>query len=197
MQTLTFATGNPNKVKEIKAFFSDLPITIQSLLDFPHLPEAPEPYETFEENALNKAQYLHPHTGGLVIADDSGLEVDSLNGRPGVRSKRYSKEGTAEANNSKLLLEMSNVQERGARFRCVLALYDGENQQYIYGNCEGQISQNISGSKGFGYDPIFLPENMDGQSMAEITMEEKNRISHRGRALQALKEWLINNPNAK
>ena len=195
MRILTFATANAHKVEEIKSFFSDLPVIIQSLQDFPHLPEAPEPFNTFEENALNKARFLHPHSGELVIADDSGLEVDHLDGRPGVHSKRYSSEGTSEANNSKLLLEMADTENRSARFRCVLAIYDGTNHHFIHGTCEGQIGKDVTGSQGFGYDPIFIPSDMNGLSMAQISMQEKNSISHRGRALQGLKQWLLDHPN--
>ena len=143
---------------------------------------------------MSKAQFLQPHTQGLVIADDSGLEVDHLNGRPGVHSKRYSLEGTAQANNSKLLQEMNDSSARSARFRCVLAIYDGTTHHFIQGTCEGEIGTEIVGSEGFGYDPIFIPTGMNGLSMAQISMTEKNEVSHRGRALKGLKQWLLQNP---
>lgn len=191
MTTLVFATANAHKVTEIKAFFADTPFVVQSLLDFPEIPEAPEPYDTFHENAASKAQFVHPYTGGVVISDDSGLVVDALDGRPGVFSKRYSPEGTAESNNQKLLDEMKDKTERSARFQCVLAIFDGATTRYIEGNCEGNIALNLSGAGGFGYDPLFLPTDHVGRSMAELSMAEKNEISHRGRALQKLKVQLM------
>ncbi len=190
MTTLIFATANANKVKEIKAFFADTPFNVQSLLDFPEIPEAPEPYETFHENAASKAQFVHPYTGGVVISDDSGLVVDALGGRPGVFSKRYSTEGTAASNNQKLLGEMKDKTERSARFQCVMAIFDGSSTEYIEGCCEGHIALELCGTGGFGYDPLFLPSEYVGRSMAELSMPEKNEISHRGRALQQLKRQL-------
>ena len=190
MTKLIFATSNAHKVDEIKAFFSDLPVEVQSLLDYPEIPEAPEPFDTFHENAASKAKFVHPYTGGIVVADDSGLLVDALNGRPGVHSKRYSIEGTSEGNNHKLLAELSTQTDRTARFKCVLAIFNGESMEYIEGVCEGSIGTERIGAGGFGYDPIFLPIDFSGKSMAELSMNEKNSISHRGRALQQLKTWL-------
>ena len=191
MPRLIFATSNAHKVEEIKAFFADTKFEVQSLLDFTEIPEAPEPYDTFRQNAASKAHFVHAYTGGMVVADDSGLVVDSLNGRPGVFSKRYSSEGTAESNNAKLLLEMSKHDQRSARFACIFAIFDGETTQYIEGLCEGNIARDATGNGGFGYDPLFLPDAFPGKSMAELTMTEKNTISHRGLALQQLKEWLL------
>ena len=191
MPRLIFATSNPHKVEEIVDFFADTPYEIQSLLDFPEIPEAPEPYSTFHENAASKAHFVWSYTGGMVIADDSGLVVDALNGRPGVFSKRYSVEGTAESNNAKLLLEMNGKSQRSARFKCVFAIYNENTTEYIEGACEGNIGMALCGEGGFGYDPIFLPEEYPGKSMAELTMTEKNTISHRGRALQQFKHWLM------
>ena len=191
MSRLIFATSNPHKVEEIVQFFSDTSFHIQSLLDFPNIPEAPEPYDTFHENAAAKAHFVHPYTGGMVIADDSGLVVDALDGRPGVFSKRYSKEATAESNNAKLLGEMDTQTERSARFKCVFAIFNGDTTEYIEGSCEGDIGTELCGDGGFGYDPLFLPKEFPGRSMAELTMDEKNAISHRGRALQQFKRWLV------
>lgn len=190
MHTLIFATSNPNKVKEIKAFFADMDVSIQSLLDYPDIPEAPEPYETFHENALGKASFLQQYMSGIIISDDSGLEVEHLNGRPGVHSKRYSPEGTAETNNSLLLHEMSGVANRSARFICVMAILNESEHHFIEGICSGTIDTQLRGTEGFGYDPLFLPDAYPGRSMAEISMTEKNAISHRGRALQGVKTWL-------
>ena len=191
MSRLIFATSNAHKVDEIKAFFSDTPFTVQSLLDFPDIPEAPEPYDTFHENAASKAHFVQPYTGGMVIADDSGLVVDALDGRPGVFSKRYSEEATAESNNAKLLREMSEHSHRSARFACIFAIFDGDTTEYIEGFCEGDIARMTSGDGGFGYDPLFLPMEYPGKSMAQLTMQEKNTISHRGLALQQLRQWLL------
>lgn len=191
MTTLIFATSNAHKVDEIKAFFADTPFTVQSLLDFPDIPEAPEPFETFHQNAESKAKFVQQYTHGMVIADDSGLVVDALDGQPGVFSKRYSQEGTAEANNAKLLSNMQDVSNRTARFVCVFAIVDQEGTQYIEGICEGSIATEYSGHGGFGYDPIFLPREFVGRSMAELSMAEKNSISHRGRALQQFKRFLL------
>lgn len=196
MPRLIFATSNPHKVDEIIQFFSDTPYEVQSLLDFPDIPEAPEPYDTFHDNAASKAHFVYPYTGGMVIADDSGLVVDALDGRPGVFSKRYSTEATAQSNNAKLLNEMLSHTERSARFKCVLAIFDGKSTEYIEGTCEGSIGIDLCGEGGFGYDPLFLPEEFAGKSMAELTMDEKNTISHRGRALQQLKRWLMDAADA-
>lgn len=190
MQTLIFATSNPNKVKEIKAFFGDMDVSIQSLLDYPEIPEAPEPYDTFHENALGKATFLRQYMSGIIIADDSGLEVEHLNGRPGVHSKRYSPEATAEANNALLLNEMNGASNRSARFICVMAILNESEHHFIEGICSGTIDTALRGNEGFGYDPLFLPEAYPGRSMAEVSMTEKNAISHRGRALQGVKAWL-------
>ena len=195
MSRLIFATSNPHKVEEITQFFSDTPYEIQSLLDFPNIPEAPEPYETFHENAASKAHFVHPYTGGIVVADDSGLVVDALDGRPGVFSKRYSTLGTAQSNNAKLLDEMNSHTNRTARFKCVFAIFDGETTEYIEGSCEGDIGTVLCGDGGFGYDPLFLPKEFPGKSMAELTMDEKNTISHRGRTLQQFKRWLTDPSN--
>ena len=138
MSRLIFATSNPHKVEEIVQFFSDTSFQVQSLLDFPDIPEAPEPYDTFHENAAAKAHFVHPYTGGMVIADDSGLVVDALGGRPGVFSKRYSEEATAESNNAKLLGEMDSHTERSARFKCVFAIFNGDTTEYIEGCCRRQ-----------------------------------------------------------
>ena len=190
MYNLLFATSNAHKVEEIKQFFAESPVNIVSLLDYPDIPEAPEPFETFEENAEAKATFIFQRTGVTVISDDSGLEVEALHGRPGVFSKRYSAEGTAEANNEKLLREMENQDNRSAQFVCVLAIHTGEETRFIRGVCKGSIADRLSGKGGFGYDPLFLPDEYPGRSMADLSMAEKNLISHRGRALEQLKQQL-------
>ncbi len=183
---LVLATGNSNKVVELRHLLQDVliaPVTATGLgLALP----AEEPYATFRENAAHKALFVARQTDLFVLGEDSGLEVDALDGRPGVHSKRYSgPEGDAEANNDKLLAELKNVpwQLRKARFRCVLALASADKVLFTAtGECAGIIANEPRGSGGFGYDPLFfLPER--NRTMAELSADEKNRISHRSRAL--------------
>lgn len=165
-------------------------IELIDLSAYPELGDLPETHNTFPENALQKATALHAHTGLAVIADDSGLEVDALGGAPGVHSKRYSAQETASANNQKLLGALAGVESRTARFRCSLALVTAEFSGVVNGACEGHIAVSLSGADGFGYDPLFLPAEYSGLSMAEISLSQKNAISHRGRAFSQLPELL-------
>lgn len=150
-----------------------------------HLPDPPETGDTFEANALEKAQFVHAHTGMPALSDDSGLEVDALGGRPGVRSKRYSPEGTDSANNALLLRELGDRPDRSARYRCVIALVGDGFARTAAGACEGAIGFQGRGSNGFGYDPYFLPAGST-RTMAELAPAEKDAISHRGAALAHL-----------
>ena len=183
---LLFATRNAHKADEVARILAGTGITIETLLDHPDLPEPPETGDTFEANALQKARFVHERTGGLVMADDSGIEVDALGGAPGVHSKRFSDEATAAANNALLLDELEGVDDRTARFRCVLALVGPGFERTCDGRCEGRIGHTLRGDGGFGYDPLFLPDEAPGRTMAELTMDEKNTISHRGRAFRQL-----------
>lgn len=187
---LLIATNNSHKIEEIREILAGTGIVVQSLLDRPDLPEPPEDGLTFEANALQKARTIQSQVGGVVLADDSGLEVDALGGAPGVHSKRFSAEGTAAANNRLLLERLSGVSERRARFRCVLALVSPNFEGTVDGAVEGRIALDLLGDKGFGYDPLFVPDELDGRTMAEATMQEKNAISHRGRAFRRLSELL-------
>lgn len=187
---LLFATANAHKAEEVRAILAGTGIEVTTLLDIPGLGEAPETGDTFEHNAVEKASFLFAHTGLACIADDSGIEVDALDGRPGVHSKRYSPEGTAMANNARLLAELAGVTNRRARFRCVLAYVGPDGARSVEGRCEGRIAHEERGADGFGYDPLFLPDEAAGRSMAELSMEEKNAISHRGRAFARLQEIL-------
>ena len=187
---LLIATNNPHKIEEIREILSGTPFVLHSLLDRPDLPEPPEDGLTFEANALQKARTIQAQVGGVVLADDSGLEVDALGGAPGVHSKRFSAEGTAAANNALLLDRMADVTGRTARFRCVLALVSPAYEGTVDGACEGRIATQANGSQGFGYDPLFIPDELDGRTMAEASMQEKNAISHRGRAFRRLSELL-------
>ena len=184
---LVLATGNPGKVDELQHLLRDTPIRAVTATDLGLALPADEPYATFLKNARHKALYVAAQTSLLVLGEDSGLEVDALGGRPGVLSKRYSgPQGDAKANNEKLLRELKDVprQQRKARFRCVVALAAAGRVLFTAsGACEGLIAETPHGAGGFGYDPVFyLPE--EKRTMAELSTGEKNRISHRSRALE-------------
>jgi len=165
-------------------------VIIHTLADRSFTEEVPETGHTFEANALQKARFIHDRLGCPVVADDSGLEVDALRGAPGVYSKRFSPEGTAESNNALLLQRLSDQISRTARFRCVVALVGWGPELIVDGTCEGHIAPSLRGDAGFGYDPLFLPADAQGRTMAEMTAEEKNAISHRGQAFRALSSAL-------
>ena len=188
---LLLATHNAHKVEEIRAILASAGTAMDGIevigLDaYPNVPEAPEDHDTFVDNAIQKARFVHARTGVACVADDSGLEVDALDGAPGVRSKRYTPEATAASNNRKLLRELSGREDRTARFRCVLALVTEQGVWTADGSCEGSIATQPRGSGGFGYDPLFMPNDHLGRSMAELAPGEKNTISHRGRAFAQL-----------
>jgi XTP/dITP diphosphohydrolase len=161
------------------------------LSDFPEAPEVEEDGESFTENALKKARFYATDLRKLTLADDSGLEVDSLKGRPGVYSARYAGgKASSQENNRKLLRELQGVpiSKRGARFKCIVAIRSPEGKEAIAeGSCKGRIGFKEKGKKGFGYDPLFiLPK--EGKTMAELSLEEKNRVSHRGKALRKIRK---------
>ncbi|RKY59577.1 MAG: non-canonical purine NTP pyrophosphatase [Candidatus Latescibacterota bacterium] len=190
---LVLATRNEGKAKEIREALSGLEVDLLTLSDFPEVPEVHEDGATFSENAKKKALTVAKFTGLPALADDSGLEVDALGGMPGVRSARFAGEGADDdANNRKLLELLKGLppERRTARFRCVLALAFPDGEVYtVEGTCEGLIAEEPAGEGGFGYDPLFLiPE--EGRTFAQMTREEKNSLSHRGRALRKLREVL-------
>jgi XTP/dITP diphosphohydrolase len=188
---LLLATRNRHKVEEMRALLGDLPLEIDGLDGFDHLPdELPEDGDTFEANALQKARFIHAATGIACCADDSGIEVDALDGRPGVHSKRFSPEGTDHANNRHLLALLQGRDDRTARYRCALALVGPGFERTVSGTCEGRIGTEPRGANGFGYDPLFWPADRPGRTMAELDPAQKNAISHRGRALAALAPML-------
>ncbi|MDF2566091.1 MAG: Nucleoside-triphosphatase rdgB [Massilibacillus sp.] len=193
MKELVIASKNKGKIKEIQAAFQNIGVKVISLSEFEEIPDAVEDGKTFEENALIKAHFYSNLTGKACLADDSGLEVDALNGEPGVYSARYAGEDATDANNnSKLIKELQKVKAIGskARFRCVLAFVDMNGENILCnGSCEGIILEKERGNGGFGYDPLFYIEELK-KSMAEITVEEKNQISHRGAALRVMAEKL-------
>jgi|UniRef100_A0A7C3SHY4 XTP/dITP diphosphohydrolase len=196
---LVIATRNPGKVRELEALLAGLDIKLLSLADFPELPEIPEEGATFAENAEFKAREVARLTRLPALADDSGLEVEALNGRPGVLSARYAQDRTApqpptdEDNWRKLLDELANVpwERRRARFVCEIALALPDGRLFrARGECPGYIALQPEGYQGFGYDPVFwLPEY--GTTMASVGLEVKNRISHRAKALQELKKIIL------
>jgi XTP/dITP diphosphohydrolase len=188
---LLLATHNAHKVDEIRAILAAAGdamagVEVVGLDAFPDIPEAPEDHDTFVDNALQKARFVFERAGVPCVADDSGLEVDALGGAPGVKSKRYTPEATAASNNAKLLRELDGRTDRTARFRCVLALVTADGAWTASGACEGSIALEERGEGGFGYDPLFLPDDHPGRAMAELRPEEKNAISHRGRAFAQL-----------
>lgn len=186
---LVLATRNPHKVDEIRRILAEAGLTGVDLLSldrWPDLPDAPEDAPDFESNALAKARYVYAHTGLPAVADDSGIEVAALDWGPGVHSKRFTPEGTAATNNLRLLQELEGVTDRRARFRCVLALVGPQGELTASGTVLGVIGHAPRGSGGFGYDPLFWPDEAPGRTMAELAPEEKDAISHRGRAFRQL-----------
>jgi XTP/dITP diphosphohydrolase len=190
---LVLATNNEDKVREIVRLLSDLDIEVLTSKDFDHFPDIEETGETLEENAILKAEGIFKATGVVSLADDSGLEVDYLNGAPGVYSSRFAGPGcTYDDNNRKLLKELTGVprEKRTARFRCVIAVCFGPNQmETVEGSAEGYITEKKRSGGGFGYDPVFYYPPLE-KTFAELTLDEKNAVSHRGLALVKAKELL-------
>jgi XTP/dITP diphosphohydrolase len=193
---LLLATTNAGKLAEVEAFVKRLSINLISLRALGAWPQVVEDGSTYEENALKKARTLAQYSGVLTLADDSGLEVDALNGEPGVHSARYSgKDATDQSNNAKLLAELSNIPEaqRRARFVCVLALCApspaGIQEWTVRAECEGRITFAPRGENGFGYDPLFFYPPL-GKTFGEIDRETKASVSHRGKALKRMTEIL-------
>ena len=184
---IVVASRNPGKVAELKELLNALSVTIFSLDDFDSIPELAEDGATYEENALKKARAVYEATGKFALADDSGLEVDALQGAPGVHSARFGGEGLTDHERSmKLLEQLRDVpdEERGATFQCRLAIVGPRGmEKVVSGSCRGSIIQAPRGGSGFGYDPIFLPFEYS-HTFAELSPEIKNKISHRGRALE-------------
>ena len=193
MNHLVVATRNKGKIIEINALLSGLVDQISSAADFVDFPETVEDGDTFEENALKKAREASSFSGLPALADDSGLVVDALNGRPGVFSARYAGEGAGDAaNNAQLIEECSKIPEeqRQAAFICVLAFVTPEGDERLFsGRVSGQIHSEARGDGGFGYDPLFLVDGM-ARSMAELTLAEKNSLSHRAQAFRKFREYL-------
>lgn len=200
---LFVATRNRGKVRELAELLKDTKLTLCSYRDFKDLPEIAETGATFEENATLKALTLATHTGLLTIADDSGLEVDALDGRPGVMSARYAgPDATDKENNEKLLAELADVPEtrRTARFRCAMAIATPEKLiAVVEGVCEGRVGTEERGNQGFGYDPVFFKADST-KTFAELPLEVKNRVSHRAlaleKALMVIENYLLRRDDA-
>jgi len=187
--SIIFATNNVHKLEEVRQILGPR-FRVISLSEAGISSDIPEDFETLEENALQKAQFIYDRTGIPVFADDTGLEVDALGGKPGVYSARYAGEDANPVNNvNKLLSELTGVKNRKARFRCVIAWVSSEEKRCFEGIVNGEITHSRSGSGGFGYDPVFVPDGSD-KTFAELPAETKNEISHRGRAVRLFSEYL-------
>ncbi|WP_010520944.1 non-canonical purine NTP diphosphatase [Aquimarina agarivorans] len=194
---IVFATANQNKVKEVQALLPDT-VQILSLKDINCLEDIPETSETIEGNAIQKAQYIFDNYGYACFADDTGLEVDALNGDPGIYSARYAEpEKNADNNMSKLLNELAAKNNRKAHFKTVIAIIGFNKELKTFeGICNGEITTEKYGEKGFGYDPIFKPFGYD-ITFAQMPLAEKNKIGHRGKAVQKLISYLTKTSYSK
>jgi XTP/dITP diphosphohydrolase len=195
---LVLATNNEDKIREIRHLLDDLPVTVLTRDDFLEFPDVEETGQTLEENALLKAHAVAEFCELPVLADDSGLEVDALNGAPGVFSSRYAGEDATYADNNRKLLEQLTAvpkEKRTACFRCVIVIdwADGTTDT-VEGVAEGYIADDILGDKGFGYDPVFFYPPQ-AKRFSEMTLEEKNLVSHRGQALQKVRDVIIDRLN--
>ena len=193
IKELVLATRNLDKGRELEALLKDLDIRIRTLAEFPAAPEVVEDGETCEANAVKKAMTIAQYTKLPAVADDTGLMVQALGGRPGIHAARYAGEGaTYESNCTKLLQELAGVprERRGARFVTVAAIADPMGKvEVVQGILDGLITEVPAGTKGFGYDPVFFVPEL-GKTLAQLTPEEKNRISHRALAFAKIKELL-------
>jgi XTP/dITP diphosphohydrolase len=191
MHTLIFATNNQHKLDEVRSI-PGLKYNIIGLKEAGIEIEIPEPYDTLEQNASEKSGVIYSLTGKDCFSEDTGLEVDALNGEPGVKSARYAGDDRSFSNNiDKLLHKMKGKTDRGARFRAVISLMLGGKEYIFEGICKGIIIADIRGNEGFGYDPVFIPDGAN-KTFAEMNMDEKNRYSHRKKAMDTLAGFLDN-----
>jgi XTP/dITP diphosphohydrolase len=192
---LIFATGNSGKLREASEILGE-GFELVSLAQVGILEDIPETGDTLRENSIQKAEYLYERLGCACFADDTGLEVDALGGAPGVYTARYAGDDKDfNKNMDKVLAELAKLEEKGetsrrARFKSVITLIIDGEQHLFEGTLEGVIAREKSGNGGFGYDPIFIADEYPGLTLADITEEQKNDISHRGKALRAMAEWL-------
>lgn len=188
--TLVLATHNPGKVAEFRTLLQSLPLTLRTLDTWPEAPEVEEDANTLRGNALKKARAIHAHTGHAALADDTGLEVEALDGRPGVHTARFAGPNATDAENiAHVLAQLEGARTRAAQFRTVIALVTPQRTHCVEGICRGTIARAPRGSGGFGYDPVFVPEG-HASTFAEMAADAKNAISHRRRALDALQSVL-------
>ena len=189
LMTLVIATGNPGKTAEIRDMLENFPVNIKSLADFGPIPPVEEDGDTFDDNAYKKASFVSKVLGLPALADDSGLVVEALGGAPGVYSARYAGENaTDEQRYTKLLSEMKGKTNRKAAFECVLSIAVPPGPALTYeASCEGLIAEQPAGEGGFGYDPVFYYPPLE-KTFGQLTRQEKSRVSHRGKALQELRE---------
>jgi XTP/dITP diphosphohydrolase len=189
MNTIIFATNNEHKVIEVRAILKKM-FKILSLKEAGIEIDIPEPYNSLQENAFEKARVIHQLTGKNCFAEDTGLEVEVLNGEPGVKSARYAgEERSFEKNIDKLLGKLENKENRNAQFKTVVCLIENGKQKIFEGTCKGTIIAQRRGDSGFGYDPVFIPDG-SAKTFAEMSMEEKNRFSHRKKAIEKLTRYL-------
>lgn len=188
MKTLVFATNNQHKLDEVQAIIGSA-FQLKSLKDIGCADEIPETGVTFEENALQKSRYIFDHFHVNCFSDDSGLEVEALNNEPGVYSAHYSGSRDTETNMQLVLDKLGSNPNRNARFRCVISLLLDGKEYFFEGSVEGTIAEQRSGTAGFGYDPIFCPLGYK-ETFSEMSSEEKNKISHRGKAMAKFVEFL-------
>jgi len=188
-QLLVLATRNAGKTREIREYLGDFPVEIKNLEDFGRIPSVEEDGATFDENAYKKASFTAKILGLPALADDSGLEVEALGGAPGVHSARYAGQSATDAeNNAKLLRKMEGKTNRAAAFTCVISIAVPSGAALTYeARCEGLIAEAPAGENGFGYDPLFYCPPLN-RTFAQLSAKEKNRVSHRGKALAELKE---------
>ena len=189
MYTLIFATNNENKVREIQSLvgtdFKIIPLK-EAGIDI----DIPEPHDSFQDNAAEKARTIFALTKQNCFSEDTGLEIVALNGAPGVKSARYAgADRDFQANIDKVLLGLNGIEQRTAQFKTVICLIWDQKEYFFEGICTGHIANEMHGEKGFGYDPIFIPDGAD-KSFAEMTMDEKNKFSHRQKAVTQLFEFL-------
>lgn len=184
LKTIFLASGNAHKIEELKQVLQPLGIDLKSTLDYPGADEVEEDQPGLEGNALKKARHWYGKTGFPSLADDTGLEVEALDGAPGVYSARYAGDKASYDDNvQKLLKEMGEAENRNAQFRTVVAFVNGQNEHFFEGVCRGKIIHDQRGEKGFGYDPVFVPDGYE-KTFAELSSTEKNKISHRGLAVE-------------
>lgn len=189
---LVIATRNRKKLQEMQRLLEGIPVRLYTIDDFPECPDVKEDEMTFEGNAVKKARHISNCTGKIAVSDDSGLEVYALNGAPGVYSARYAGEKADDRDNiERLLFEMRDIKDRRARFVCVIALAFPDGRVEVFdGSIEGKIGYAPVGKGGFGYDPVFIPEGHE-RTFAEMDAHEKDILSHRGKALEKLRNYIL------